>query len=77
MKGRQSRREKNKRVLLLQSNEKKKFQVSGQTTVSETADNSIRGKKEREREKSNYLFIYFLMTFTVILTGLIDKEYKD
>lgn len=56
LKGKQSRREKNKRVLLSQSNEKKKFQVSGQTTVSETADNSIR-KKKKEREKSNYLFI--------------------
>lgn len=45
------------RVLLLQSNEKKKFQVSGQITVTETADNSIRGKK-KEREKRAIIFLF-------------------
>lgn len=43
-------------MLLSQSNEKKKFQVSGQTTVSETADNSIR--KNREREKRAIIFLF-------------------
>lgn len=45
------------RVLLLQSNENKKFQVSGQITVTETADNSIRGKK-KEREKRAIIFLF-------------------
>lgn len=48
--------------------------------MSETTDNSIREKKEREREEQLPFYLVkrkSLMTFTVILTELIDKKYKD
>ena len=48
--------------------------------MSETTDNSIREKKEREREEQLPFYLVkrkSLMTFTIILTELIDKKYKD